>query len=439
MGREQQEGTGPYLCLFANAHCFPASAASIAVCLKMPALQEKPFLLFLYHTVFRSWSNYSIKLVMGVEMYSILLCRIGSSKKAWGTTAFFILFSLAMLLAGCSKKEPEKKAEVVRPVKIMKVKDSAEILTHGFPGTVRASRRAILSFEVSGPLVELPIEEGQFVKEGDLIAQIDKRDFLTALKQALARYREAEQQFRRYKELYAKKQVSKADFDRFLAARDVAKAKLEDAKNALCDTTLRAPFDGVIAKRYVENYYKVKAKEPIAYLQDISRIEIVVNVPELVMAALKARSAGNVNASFDAIAGKKFPLKVKEYSTEADPATQTYEVVFIMDQPEGADILPGMTATVFADFKSLKPKGFSIIVPALAVLDAPGNKPYVWVLDEKAGVVHKRFVKVGSLKDSCCIKITDGLKPGEIIVIAGVTKLSEGMHVRPWEKQREEI
>ncbi len=352
--------------------------------------------------------------------------------------AFFLIGVVTLfVLCSCGEKEPVKKPEVVRPVKILTVKDTSEILTHGFPGVVRASRRAILSFEVSGPLVELPVEEGQFVKEGDLIAEIDKRDFLTAVRQALARYREAEQQFRRYQELYAKKQVSKADFDKYLAARDVAKAKLEDAKNALCDTTLTAPFDGLIAKRYVENYYKVKAKEPIVFLQDISKIEIVVNVPELVMAAIRERSAGKSFATFQAIPGKKFPLALKEYSTQADPATQTYEVVFQMDQPKEADILPGMTATVLAEFKNSK--GANIIVPALAVLDAPGNRPYVWVLDKKEGVVHRRFVQVGSLKDSCCIKITSGLKPGETIVVAGVTKLSDGMKVRPWEKQREEI
>ncbi len=348
-----------------------------------------------------------------------------------------VFLALFLFIPGCGKEEPPQKPEVIRPVKILKVQDTAQIMTQGFPGTVRASKRAVLSFKVSGPLVELPVEEGQFVKKGDLIARIDPRDFRIALKEALARYREAEQQFRRYKELYAKRQVSKADFDRYLAARDVAKARLEDAKNALCDTTLTAPFDGVIAKRYVENFYKVKAKEPIAFLQDISNLEIVINVPELIMAALKGKSADKVSVSFQSIPGKEFPITLKEYSTEADPATQTYEVVFVMDKPEGATILPGMTATVTASFRN--PQKVEIIVPALAVLDAPGDKPYLWIFDNKAMVVHKRFVKVGSLKDSCCIKITQGLEPGEIIVIAGVTKLKEGMKVRPWEKQREEI
>ncbi len=349
-----------------------------------------------------------------------------------------VLVFAGFLTVGCSKKEPEKKVEVVRPVKIMTIKDTTELFSHGFPGTVRASRRVVLSFKVPGRLVKLPVEEGQHVKKGDLIAQLDKRDFLNAVKVARAKYREAEQQFRRYKELYAKKQVSRADFDRYLAMRDVAKGKLQEALNALCDTTLTAPFDGVISKRYIENYYEVRAKEPIADLQDISRIEIIVDVPELIMAAVRENSAKKVTARFESIPGKEFPLKLKEYSTEADPATQTYQIVFEMDQPEEANIFPGMTATVTAVYERTGgKKGPDIIVPANAVLDAPKNKPYVWVFDPTSGQVHKRFVEVGRLKDSGSIRILEGLKPKEIIVVAGVTQLKEGMKVRPWEKQRE--
>ncbi len=359
----------------------------------------------------------------------------------WNLLILF-LFSSFLLLPSCKEKkaEIENKPEVIRPVKIMKVKDVKTLSSFSLPGLVRASRRAILSFKVSGPLVYLPVKEGDFVKKGQVIAQIDKRDFQTAVEAAYARCRQAEEQFRRYKELYAKNQVSKADFDRYRAARDVAKAQLEDAINALKDTTLRAPFSGVIAKRFVEVYQKVKAKEPIVFLQDISKIEIVVNLPELIMAAVKEGGVRKIVAKFEAIPGKEFPLTLKEYSTQADPATQTYEVVFLLDQPQEARILPGMTATVIATSALPSPeKKPSIIVPAWAVIGAPGGKSFVWIYDPQTSVVHKREVQVGPLKGSGSIKITDGLRPGEIIVIAGCTKLREGMKVRPWERQREGI
>jgi RND family efflux transporter MFP subunit len=347
-----------------------------------------------------------------------------------------VVFSV-LLLVGCDKKEEPKPVEVIRPVKLMKVQAGTVIADYSLPGQVRAARRAELSFKVSGPLVALPVEEGQHVKKGELIAQIQKRDFLTALEEARARALEAEKQFKRYKELYAKKQVSRADYDRYRAARDVARARLEDAANALKDTTLRAPFDGVIARRYVENFQKVQAKEPIVSLQDISRIEILVNVPELQMAALKEEGPGKVYAVFESIPGKKFPLTMKEFSTQADPATQTYQVVFVMSQPEEASILPGMTAMVTAETTRGVSGKKVIRIPAIAVMEGAGKQPYVWVYNEKSSTVHKQPVKVGRLTGSEDIFIEEGLKGGETIVVAGLTQLEEGMKVRPWEKQRE--
>ncbi len=350
-----------------------------------------------------------------------------------------ISFLAILLLGGCNRKEEVKKVEVVRPVKVMQVQAGKGLQKHSFPGTVRAARRAVLSFKVSGPLAELPVEEGQHVKKGDLIAQIQKRDFQTALDEARARSLEAEKQYNRYKELYARKQVSRADFDRYRAARDVARAQLEDAENRLKDTSLRAPFDGIVSKRYVENFQKVQAKEPIVNLQDITRIEILVNVPEQLMAAIRNRAeVPKIYATFETIPGKKFPLEIKEYSTQADPATQTYQVVLVMDQPDEANILPGMTAMVTAEgVADHAASGQAPLIPAFAVMDAPGNQPYVWVLDPETSTARRQNVRIGRLEGSENVFVEEGLKGGETIIIAGLTQLEEGMKVRPWEKQRE--
>jgi len=316
---------------------------------------------------------------------------------------------------------------------------AAATFSHALPGTVRAAKRSELSFKVSGPLVALPVEEGQLLKKGELVAQIQKRDFQTALDEAKARNLEAEKQFSRYKELYAKKQVSRADYDSYRAARDVARAQLEDAHNRLGDTSLIAPFDGVISKRFVENFQKVQAKEPIANLQDITRIEVLVNVPELLMASLKKhKDSMPIYATFEIIPGKEFKLTSKEFSTQADPATQTYQVVLVMDQPEEANILPGMTAMVTAQSgQETETTTQTIIIPAIAVMDAPGNEPFVWLLDKDQTTVHKAPVSIGRMEGSANIFIKEGLTGGETVIIAGITQLEEGMKVRPWEKQRE--
>lgn len=364
--------------------------------------------------------------------------RLGSKiplfKICFRTPLYLLLF---LLLAACKEQEAVEQVMPVKPVKLYTVEAGQGSMEMSMPGRVRAARRSELSFKVAGPLEKLPIEEGQLVEKGDLIAQLLPRDFQTAVNEAKARELEAEQQYQRYKELYAKKQVSKADFDRYRAARDIARARLEDAQNAYKDTTLVAPFAGVIAKRYVENFEKVQVKQPIAYLQLTDQLEILIDVPELTMAQFKSKDQVEVIAEFDAVAGKQYPLQVKEYSTEADPATQTYQVVLAMDQPDEANILPGMTAKVTATAGEDDTVEVHILVPATAVLNDAEQANYVWLFDQESQTVNKTEVSIGSLEGSKNILITEGLKGGEEIVIAGVAKLRQGMKVRPWENQRE--
>jgi multidrug efflux pump subunit AcrA (membrane-fusion protein) len=176
-----------------------------------------------------------------------------------------------VVLSGCEKKEEAIPREVVRPVKVMTVAGSTGNIPLTFPGRTRANQRVELSFKVPGPLVELPVEEGQEVKKGTLLARILPRDFKINLDSAKATAVNADRQYDRYKELYVRKQVSKADFDQYKAAREVAAAKLEDAQNALKDTYLTAPFDGIVAKRHVQNFEEVQAKQPILFFQDNSK------------------------------------------------------------------------------------------------------------------------------------------------------------------------
>ncbi len=354
-----------------------------------------------------------------------------------GYCSVLLLVVAANLLVSCKNKEEIAVPEPVKPVKLHTVAAGQAQLKMSLPGRVRAARRSELSFKVSGPLEKLPIDEGQFVKKGDLIAQILPRDFQTAINQAKARELEAEQQYQRYKELYSKRQVSKADFDRYRASRDVSRAQLEDAQNALQDTTLVAPFDGVIAKRYVENFEKVQQKQPIAYLQLIDSIEILINVPELLMAQFRKSGDIDVIAEFDAAAGNKYPLTVKEFSTDADPATQTYQVVLTMEQPEEANILPGMTAKVTALAREESDVDHTIIIPAISVLNDADNQSYVWLFDKTTQTVTKTAVTIGQLEGTKSVLIQSGLTGGEEIVMAGITKLREGMKVRIWENQRE--
>jgi multidrug efflux pump subunit AcrA (membrane-fusion protein) len=109
-----------------------------------------------------------------------------------------------------------------------------------------------------------------------------------------------------------------------------------------------------------------------------------------------------------------------------------------MDQPEEAEILPGMSAMVEARGSVNADMALSaILIPAIAVMNEAGGKNIVWLLEEDRKTVRKQEVTTGRLEGSNNILIQDGLQGGDIVIVAGLTQLEEGMQVRPWGKQRE--
>jgi RND family efflux transporter MFP subunit len=363
-----------------------------------------------------------------------------------------------LLLPACSKKEEQVVEEVVRPVKTIVVKAAGEISGLTLPGKVRASKRVELAFKrVGGRLNELPIagREGELVKEGELLARIDPKDFQTKLRNAEGQLKEARAGLQLAKKEYErvlniqKKDagaISAADIDRKREAVgkmegriNSLKATVDDAKNELSYTRLLAPFAGVIARRHVDNFQTVQPEQPIVSLQDVSHVELLVDVPENVVAYSRAAGENAIEAvaEFPTAPGKQHALEFKEASTDADPATQTYQVVLQMPQPEGINVLPGMTASVMISASSSEgetPEG-KILIPAIAVVADPQGKNYVWVVDSNDMTVKKRDVRVGRVTGSENIDVLEGLEGGETIVVAGVLKLKDGMKVRLWDQQ----
>ena len=356
------------------------------------------------------------------------------------TTSVFLVISMMVLMVSCKNKEEKPAEQVARPVKMMTIEAGGSIAMRKFPGTVRAVQRVDLAFQVSGPLIELPVDEGQQVKKRQMLARILPRDFETNLAKTKAKSLEAEQQYNRYRELYIRKQVSKADFDKYKAQYDIAKAREKEAQDALNDTYLRAPFSGVIAKRYVDNFKEIQAKEPIVSLQDISFIEILVDLPEAAVVTAKDIKDGSSKnqviayAEFASAPEKKYPLTLKEYKTEADPQTLTYQFTLKMKQPEDLTVLPGMTANVIGrkdkDKTEKRIAPGPVLVPASAVYADESGEPHVWVVNRQDMTVTKRKVTTGDLTGTNNIQITSGLEAGETIALTGITQLQENMKVR---------
>jgi multidrug efflux system membrane fusion protein len=345
---------------------------------------------------------------------------------------------VGLLLAGCSEPPPVDVAPTVRPVKVLKLAGSGAAITREFPGQVRAAQRADLSFEVAGTLQELPVREGQQLEEGDLVAALDDRDFASSLKSAQAEFNNALANFRRGSALVKDGNISKTDFDTLKSRRDVTSANLSKAEKAVSDTRLLAPFRGRVATRFVENFQDIQAKERIVSLQDIDELEILVDVPESQVIRGPRPGGGNppkMAALFEAFPSKRYDLEVKEFSTQADPTTQAFRVVLSMMQPEEFQVLPGMSASVQVEFAGDADAGGSAFaVPAVAVIADEAGNAKVWVVEPEGNTVQARSVETGPLTGADSIQIVSGLEADEVIAISAVSRLREGMEIRPIER-----
>lgn len=345
---------------------------------------------------------------------------------------FFSLICITAItvlpMTGCSKKEEVVKKEVQRPAKIMTIKQAESSKTLKYPGKVRALDRVDLSFEVSGKLVELAINEGQQINKGDLIARIDPRDFKNRLAVAMAKVNHAKTELGRYANLLDAKVVAKNTYDVKKRNYDVVVSDMKIARKALDDTSLKAPFNGRIGKRFIENYQVVQAKQPIVSLQRVSAIEIIVNAPENVMGRRKDKNKIEMSAEFVNYPGDKYPLTVKEFATEADSQTQTYRVVLIMPNPEDKTILDGMTANVFLKVSQNGDNAFD--VPVQSVFFDRKGQAYVWKVGDDLRVTQQQVTAGIPKQDD--IEILAGLSSGDKIVTAGVQNLTEGQMVREY-------
>lgn len=205
--------------------------------------------------------------------------------------------------------------------------------------------------------------------------------------------------------------------------------RVVEANIQLQDTTLRAPYDGVIAERFVEEGQNVTAKQPVVRFQDVEEIEIVVDVPEAVMAAeIQRADIVELLASVSGAPGTQFPVRIREIAQVADPVTRTFKVRTAAKAPEGIRALPGMTGSVTVNYRRAGILGNRILVPVSAVAKRDSGDQVVWVMAAD-GVVSPRVVKVGGISGGE-IEITEGLQPGDRIALAGVSFLREGMKVR---------
>ncbi|MGB5811059.1 MAG: efflux RND transporter periplasmic adaptor subunit, partial [Polyangiales bacterium] len=353
--------------------------------------------------------------------------------------------SLAALLAltSCKKEEVVAVEAPPRPIKIFRLGGSGGQAQPDYPGRIKSSKVVELAFEVGGRIVDWNVEEGQQVKKGQVLSRLDARDYQAQAEAARARLRLADAEYRRESKLFASGSGTQRDLDVATRSRDVSRAELRIKQKAIEDTKLRAIFDGVIARKLVTDFRNVAAREPVLLLQDEAVMEVIVDVPERDLATNRRQELdfGRWNAQakpmveLSALPGERFPVRLTELATAADPSTRTFRATFVMEKPDNVGVLSGMTAKLVLTGLSTTEKE-DFLVPAQAVIGGSDKEPFVWVVQGEPMVVAKQAVQVGQVTGDQIV-VTEGLEGGEAIAMTGVHLLTEGLEVTEMEHSDE--
>ena len=354
----------------------------------------------------------------------------------------YLFFSVIIctVLTGCGEKEEEPET-IIRPVRYQQVysKGSGRIRT--FSGSARAGQHSRLSFKVTGTVKRVLVSVGDRVKTGDLLAELDPKDYAlrvqqaeAALDQGKAQARNAEANYERVRGLYENENASRNDLDAARTAYESATAAVrsaekqhELAKLQRSYTRLTAPSDCAISEVNIEVNENVSPGRQVLAVTSGTRPEVIVAVPEILISDIN--EGDKVSVRFDALPSREFTATVSEVGVASTGLVTTFPVTARIDNTD-SEIRPGMAAEVSFTFEATGGENRFIVPPFAVSEDREGRFVYlVEPTGPERGLIHRREVKVGELT-SDGLEILDGLVDGEILVTAGVSKLREGLEVK---------
>lgn len=335
---------------------------------------------------------------------------------------FFLLSALAPL-AGCSESAADQSAAPLPPVSVSVARVAAvesPLLTE-ITGSVRSVQRATLAAKVMGSVADLPVTLGQRVAAGELLLKLSAPEIAARVAQARAQLNVATRDLERERTLLAKG-ASTSELVRSLEDRAAGtEALLREAETMLGYTELRAPFAGVIARKFVDAGDLAAPGQPLLGLDGLDGFQIDAAVPDSLAGPLAPDQPLAVTVPST---GRRFTGTVAEISSATDATART--VLIKIAIPAGAEVRPGQFARVALPGQPVR----ALLVPATAV-SRVGQMERVFVSgpDQRAVL---RLVKTGATHGDR-IEILSGLDEGETVVVAPPATLREGqpLEVRP--------
>ena len=340
---------------------------------------------------------------------------------------------IAATVTGCDKPVPP--APQARSVRAVAVERVAEGETVSLTGHIRAKDQVNLAFRLDGRMIERPVNVGDVLKAGQVVAKLDPQIQQNLLRTAEgnlssleAQLREARITFWRQQELLKDGWTSRAKFDEaehklqtIQAQVDAAQAQVRIAEEQLSYTVLSADAPGAVTAKGAEPGEVVHAGQMIVELARQGGRDAVFDVPEQLIRTGPRDPVVEIALTNEPIV--RATGRVREVAPQADATTRTFQVkVGIIDPPQGMEL----GSTVTGRIKLSAPPGVEI--PASALTEANG-RPAVWVVDPQSKTVSLREVDV-LRHDPATVVVSQGLEAGDLVVTAGVQTLRPGQKVQ---------
>jgi len=286
-------------------------------------------------------------------------------------------------------------------------------------GTAKANESMDVTSKVSNVVMAVRFEEGQQVRKGDVLVELDGEQARADLAVANAALTESASQLKRSRELYATRVLSDQQIEQIEATHEANLARVAAARARLADTVIRATFGGRVGLRRVSVGSLIAPGVVITTLDDTSTIKLDFTVPETVVAAM--RPGLELEATSVAYPGKVFRGKVASVDSRVDPNTRSVTVRGLVPNTSG-DLKPGM----FLNVRLARGEADLLVVPEEALLPEQGDV-YVYVITDGKAV--KRKIQTGQRRVGS-VQVTAGLEPGEMVVTEGTQKLRDGASVK---------
>ena len=338
-------------------------------------------------------------------------------------TVALITAGLMFIFSACSHKTPSD-GKAVQTVKVDTARVYCEKSASTFPGKVKAASDVNLAFRISGPIEKVFVNAGSIVRKGQLLAEMDARDYTLQLSATEAEYNRIKAEAERVIALYEKGSVTANDYDKAVYGLQQITAKYEAHQNALSDTKLCAPFDGYIQKRFFEAGETIGAGMPVVSMISASLPEVEINIPSSDF--VRRDQFDSFACSVDIYPDMTFPLELIGVAQKAN-LNQLYTVRLRMKERLQQMPSPGMTVMVTIRYKS--DETALLYIPFSAIFEHNGVSS-VWVYDGSTETVEARAIAPIEILHNGNVVVSKGLNEGDIVVTAGVHVLFQGEKVK---------